>query len=405
MTGLLAERAFARLWLAAFFSETAEWMLQVALPVFVFQHTGSATSTAASMVLGLLPAVALSPIAGVLADRWDRRVLLCAVCAGQAVVALPLLLADGLPLVYLVMAAQAGLASLFEPARSALVPELVGVERVTAANGLLSVNNSVARLIGSALGGLLLGFGGLAPVLAAYLGALLVAAALLAPRFAAAAARPVAARRTLVREWLDGLAEIRRNRALRIAGVVLALTSLAQGMFLVLFVLFVLEALGGSEADVGLLRGVQAVGGLAAGLALATVARRVPPARLLGWATAVMGLLSALIWNTAYLTTAVGVFAGLFAVVGAPGVMVGAGQLALVQTVTDPRRSGRVLSTAFAGMAMCQAVGMLLAGLLAGPIGLAALLDVQAALLVAAGAIVLVTLAGRPRIAVAATMR
>ncbi|HET6289952.1 MAG TPA: MFS transporter, partial [Amycolatopsis sp.] len=41
----LREPAFARLWIAAFFSETAEWMLQIALPVFVFQATGSAATT------------------------------------------------------------------------------------------------------------------------------------------------------------------------------------------------------------------------------------------------------------------------------------------------------------------------------------------------------------------------
>jgi MFS family permease len=147
----LSEPAFARLWSAAFFSESAEWMLQVALPVFIYQSTGSAASAAASVVLGLLPAVLLSPVAGVLADRWNRRVMLCAVCAGQAVVAAPPLLVAGvgrLPLVYLVMAAQAGPASLFEPARNALIPEPVAESDLTGANGLMTVSNSVARLVG-----------------------------------------------------------------------------------------------------------------------------------------------------------------------------------------------------------------------------------------------------------------
>ncbi|WP_116206427.1 MFS transporter, partial [Amycolatopsis circi] len=159
MRRLLAAPGFARLWVSAFFGETAEWMLQVALPVYLFVRTGSAVTTALSIVLGLLPAVLLSPIAGVVADRWDRRVVLAAVCAGQALVVLPLLIGAELPVaaVYAVMAAQAGLASVFEPARSALVPELVGVEDVTSANGLMSVNGSVARLAGGWAGGALLG--------------------------------------------------------------------------------------------------------------------------------------------------------------------------------------------------------------------------------------------------------
>ncbi|MDT7729077.1 MAG: hypothetical protein QOI21_5653 [Actinomycetota bacterium] len=390
------EPAFSRLWGAAFFSETAEWMLQVALPVFVYQSTGSAASTAASVVLGLLPAVLLSPIAGVLADRWNRRVVLCAVCAGQAVVAVPLLLVpDGgvLVVVYLVMAAQAGLASLFEPARNALIPELVAPEDVTSANGLMSVNSSVARLAGGWLGGVLLGVGGLGWVVAAYLASLVVAAAILLKPFTQATNRgALAERESMVREWIDGLTEIGRSRKLRVTGTMLVLMSLAQGMFLVLFVVFVLKTLRGSEADVGLLRGVQAIGGLAAGLSVATIARKVAPAKLLGWGTLSLGVVSAVIWDSAFLTTALPVYVGLFMAVGMPGVFGGAGLLSVIQAEATPERVGRVLSTAFAGMAAFTAVGALAAGVLIDPVGLAGLLNIQAALHVCAGLIVLIAI-------------
>jgi MFS family permease len=395
----LREPAFARLWAAAFFSETAEWMLQVALPVFIYQVTGSAASTAASVVLGLLPAVLLSPIAGVLADRWNRRVVLCVVCAGQAVVAAPLLIvADGgvLVVVYLVMAAQAGLASLFEPARNALIPDLVAPDEVTGANGLMSVNSSVARLAGGWLGGVLLGVGGLGWVFAAYLASLAVAAVILVKPFAAATIQGVAAEREpMVREWIDGLAEIGRSRKLRVTGAMLVLMSLAQGMFLVLFVVFVLKTLNGSEADVGLLRGVQAIGGLAAGLSVATIARKVAPEKLLGWGTLTLGVVSVVIWDSAFLTTALPVYLGLFMAVGMPGVFGGAGLLSVIQAEASPERVGRVLSTGFAGMAAFNAAGALVAGVLIGPIGLVGLLNVQAALHVCAGLLVLIALVWR----------
>jgi MFS family permease len=392
----LREPAFARLWIAAFFSETAEWMLQVALPVFIYRMTGSAASTAASVVLGLLPAVLLSPIAGVLADRWNRRVVLCVVCAGQAVVAVPLLLVAGVgsvPLVYVVMAAQAGLASLFEPARNALIPELVPPGELTGANGLMSVNSSVARLAGGWAGGVLLGVGGLGWVVLAYLVTLAAAAAILLKPFAGAKVRAVAAvREPMVRAWIDGIAEIRRSKPLRVTGAMLALMSIAQGMFLVLFVLFVLNTLNGSEADVGLLRGVQAIGGLVAGLSVATIARKVPAAKLLGWGTLVLGLVSAVIWDSAFLTTALPVYVGLFMAVGAPGVAAGAGLLSVIQTETSPERAGRVLSTGFAGMALFNALGALGAGILVGPLGLTGTLNIQAALHLGAGSIVLIGL-------------
>ncbi|MEU4247315.1 MFS transporter [Amycolatopsis sp. NPDC026612] len=391
MNRLLGVPAFARLWAAAFFGETAEWMLQVALPLHVFQRTGSAATTALSIVLGLLPAVLLSPVAGVVADRWNRRAVLFGVCCGLAVVALPLLAEPGVTVVYAVMAAQAALASVFEPARNALVPELVGVADVTAANGLMSVNGSIARLAGGWAGGALLGFGGLADVITGYLAVLAVAAALLAKPFRRVTApAPVPAREPVVRAWLAGLGELTRDRRLWRTGFALVLTSLAQGMFLVLFVVYVLDVLGGSEADAGLLRGVQALGGLAAGFALATVARRVAPAALLGWGALGLGLLSAVIWNLAPVTTALGVYVGLFAVAGAPGVVVGAGVLSEIQRAVAPERAGRVLSTTFAMVATFTTAGALLAGALVAVTGPAALLDVQAGVYVFAGAVVLV---------------
>ncbi|WP_308190269.1 MFS transporter [Amycolatopsis sp. GM8] len=89
MRSPLRDKAFARLWIAGLFAETAEWMLQVALPVFIYQATGSAASTALTMIAGILPIVVLSPVAGLAADRYDRRLLLCAVCFAQAAVAIP----------------------------------------------------------------------------------------------------------------------------------------------------------------------------------------------------------------------------------------------------------------------------------------------------------------------------
>ncbi|WP_328610067.1 MFS transporter [Amycolatopsis sp. NBC_00345] len=393
MRQLLAIPAFVRLWVAAFFGETAEWILQVALPLFLFTSTGSAAATALSIVLGLLPTVLLSPVAGVVADRWNRRAVLAAVCAGQAVVVLPLLAGSAIPvaLVYVVMAVQAGLSSVFEPARNALVPELVGAGEVTGANGLMSVNGSVARLAGGWAGGVLLGWGGLESVVLGYLGALALAGLLLVRPFkrvgSATAAAPV--KEPVLAAWLAGLRELTGDPRLRATGVATVLAAVAQGMFLVLFVVFVLDVLGGSEADAGLLRGVQAIGGLAAGFAVATVARRVAPVTLLAWGSLVTGVLSALIWNLAFATTALGVYVGLFMVVGAPAVVTGAGLLSHLQGVASPERAGRVLSTVFAVMAAGTAAGALLAGTLVAVTGPAVLLDVQSGIYVLAGLVLL----------------
>jgi len=379
----LRRSPFARLWSAGLFAETAEWMLQVALPLHIFAVTGSPAATAATMVAGVLPAVVLSPVAGVLADRWNRRALLAVVCAGQALVAVPLLAAGAdLAVVYLVMALQSGLAALFEPARSALVPVLVRPDQITAANGALGAATSVARLTGSALGGILLGVAGLGSVVAGYAAALVAAIAFLARRFPDARA---VRRGAAVGAWLDGLTDIRRDRRLRLVIGMTALMSVGQGMFVVLFVLFAGGPLGQSDAGTGLLRGVQAIGGLVAGLALATAARRVAPARLFSWGTVAYGLGAAIIWNAPAVTTAFGLYIGLFIAIGVPVVVLNTSLLSVVQSLAPRERTGRILSTGFAVQALAQVAGMLGAGALVGPLGLAPLLSVQAGLALVAG--------------------
>ncbi|HWO58846.1 MAG TPA: MFS transporter, partial [Umezawaea sp.] len=91
MTGPLANPGFRRLWTAGFVSEIGDWVLQVAMPVYVYQLTGSVSATATTFVVALLPSLALSPVAGVLADRWDRRRLMLLVSLLQALALLPLL--------------------------------------------------------------------------------------------------------------------------------------------------------------------------------------------------------------------------------------------------------------------------------------------------------------------------
>jgi hypothetical protein len=149
---------------------------------------------------------------------------------------------------------------------------------------------------------------------------------------------------------------------------------------------FVLDTLTAGPGGVGLLRGVQAIGGLAAGFAIAALARRLAPERMLGWGAVCFGVLSALIWHGPALTTTLGVYIGLFIAVGVPGVVANSGLLSVLQTAVPPQEIGRVMSTAFAVMALGTAAGMLLAGVTDGA---RVLLDAQAALYVVAGVLAL----------------
>lgn len=385
MTGPLAVPAFRRLLLAAFVSEIGDWVLLVALPVYVYQRTGSVGSTAATFVVALLPGLVLSPLAGVLADRWDRRRLMLVVTLAQAVALLPLLTGD-LVLVNVVMAVQAALASLFEPARTALLPEVVGREQVAAANGLAGVNANLARLIGASLGGLVLAWGGLPGVLWVDVASFVLAAALLARRFPVRRV-PSAGTRHPWRAWVEGLRAIRGP--LRGMVAVIGMVAVGQGLFMVLFAVFVTERLGGGEAEVGLLRGVQAVGGVVGGAAVGWLARRLSAWSLLGWSLVAFGAVAATAWNGVHLTTVFAFYLGVFALCGAPGVVAGAGTMSVLQLHTPDAVRGRVLATFLSLYDAFQALGMVLAGVLAVHLGLTTLLNTQAALYLGAGVLVL----------------
>ena len=84
----LALPSFRRLWTAGLISDTGDWLLFIALPLVVFQLTGSALGTSIAFLLELAPAVLLAPLAARLTARFDRRRLMVTVNAGQAM-ALP----------------------------------------------------------------------------------------------------------------------------------------------------------------------------------------------------------------------------------------------------------------------------------------------------------------------------
>ena len=399
---LLRRRDFGLLWAGGLISETGDWFLLVGLPVWVLQVTGSSLVTATVFLVGLLPSLVVGPLAGVLVDRWDRRRTLVAVSLAEAAFLLPLLTVDGrgdLWVVYLVMAVEASLGQLNDPARNAMVPALVGRDDLVGANALIGLNGNLARLVGSPLGGILVELSGLPGLVIGDAISFLLGAALLSlvrPRPLSPPTGPVSSP-GVVGEWVEGLRVVARDRGLRWGLVVDGLAAVAQGIFTVLFVLFVTRALGGDGADVGLLRGVQAIGGLVGGVLVVGLARRLEAGRLLGVSLLAFGLIDLAIWNGPVLTTATWLYLGLFAAAGIPGIAFLTGLTALVQERTDDAFLGRVFATYYGSFNGLTGVGMLLAGLLGDSVGVVAVLNGQAGLYLLAGLVAVATLGRRPR--------
>ncbi|WP_405783146.1 MFS transporter [Streptomyces sp. NBC_00859] len=403
---------FRALWAAGLIDDTIDWMLVTAIPIFVYRMTGSAMTTSLAFLIELAPGVLVSPLAGVAADRLDRRkLLLGCTLLHAALVTLLLLVSSGdqLWLVYLVIAGRAVCAQFVLTSKNALLPDLVDPGQSAAASNLVVLNSNLGRLGGSLLGGIVVA-GGLRPVAAASVVGLLLAAAVVSrirrpestgtvpaepvPPPAEAAEPDTSGLAQVFRHWREGVAVILDDRRLRFSFLSAILCAIGQGLFVVLFVVFVAKTLHGSDAQIGLLRSVQGIGGIAGGLVLGALGTRVHPKPLITWGALGFSALALLIWN-APATTAFGVYIGLFAVVGLPGGIYYAGVLGMVQQRVPPGHLGRALGSFYAAFNGAQAIGMAIAGLLADRLGPVPLLNAQALLYLAAGLITLLVLGTR----------
>jgi MFS family permease len=384
---------FRRLWAAGLLSDTGDWLLFIALPLVVLRLTGSAVATSFAFVIELVPAIVLAPFVARLVDRRDRRILMWLVNVGQALSLIPLLFvrsAEDLPLVYIVIVLQAAFSAAFEPAKNALLPALVGPDRIVSANALVSLNQNLGRLVGGPLGGVLLAVGDLTMVVAVDLASYLASAALVAilPRSGPRASRVNTSRSSIVSVLID--------RELRGPFTVIFAASIAQGMFVVLFVFFVTETLGGTEADVGLLRGVQAIGAIAAGLALSFVASRIGVRALSIAGIGAFAVVSLVTWNLSFVTDELWAYVVLFAVVGAPGVFLGDGLVSMLQLASNDDLRGSVFAALGLVMALGQATGLLIAGALQEKIGTVPLLELQGGMYLLAAGLACVLLKSPP---------
>jgi MFS family permease len=145
---------FMRLWVGQGISFVGDAVSMVALVVLVVQITGSASAVGGALVARLLPTLA-SPLAGVLADRLDRRIVLVASDLARAVLVLGIVFVRDLVVLYFLVFLMGLARTLFNPTVRAAFPSVVGEGDLTRANSLISATFSVSITVGPAIGGLL----------------------------------------------------------------------------------------------------------------------------------------------------------------------------------------------------------------------------------------------------------
>ncbi len=398
MLATLRQRNFALLWTAGLISMVGDWALLATLPVYVYEQTHSTLASGAVLLMYALSGFLVGSIAGVFVDRWDRRRTMIGVNLLQALVVPFLLLAvrDGwLWVVYLVTFIEGSLYAVFWPAESALLPRLVGEERLIPANALNALNDNLARVIGPAIGALVLvqvGFEGavLFDAVSYLLAALLIIPIAIAGNAAGDAVvdEPAGAWAGVWREWREGLRLIGTDQLLRILFVVVAAGALADSLASPLLVPFLVNVADAGEAGLGLFFSVRGVAGLLGSVIVGRFGHLLAPATLLGWSMVAYGVGFLIIVNAPSILVIVVVMLALApATVGWP-----TSQQTLLQTAPEDRYRGRVFGAAGTTSSLMALAGFGAGSVLGDVVGVVPLLNLASLLYVGAGVIALLRL-------------
>jgi len=154
-------RKFLIIWMGEWISNIGTGMTAFGLGVYVWQLTGSALDVAMVEMAALLPLILLTPVAGVLADRYDRRLLMA---LGDSISGLGLLLLLVLMMaghiqvwqICLCVGFSSAFSSLLDPAYKATLTDLLTEEEYARASGMVGIASASKFLISPILGGLIL---------------------------------------------------------------------------------------------------------------------------------------------------------------------------------------------------------------------------------------------------------
>ncbi|MCU0647917.1 MAG: MFS transporter [Gemmatimonadaceae bacterium] len=362
---------FRRFWIGQTVSLVGSWMQSMAAGWLALELSGSAFIVGLVASVGALPIVVLSFQAGVIADRVDRLRLLRWAQAGLLVQAALLwgLTATGRLTVPLLigLAAIAGAINAFEvPARQSLIIKLVGPRDLQGAIALNSSGFNLARVVGPAIGAVVIGRLGIAWCFA--LNALSFVAVLIGLFRIRLDGGAIQSETGKPGGVIDGLRYLWERRVLRALVGLTTVFAVFCAPFLALMPVVARERLGLGAGGYGLLLTAVGVGGLAAALFLAARARSVRRGRLLTFAAIAFPTL------LVAFATVRAAWAACLVLLGVGATMIWCNALSnglLQSNVADAYRGRAMAVQSLAVMGLAQVAGAFAAGVLAEWVGVA----------------------------------
>jgi predicted MFS family arabinose efflux permease len=373
-------------------SNLGDWLDYLALIVLIAYVWGHGPAALAALAIVIAaPYVVVSPFAGVLADRWPRRAVLVGSDLARAAVVLGLVFAPNIYVLLSLVFVKTVFSTLFNPAEQATIRSVVPDEDLLAANSLTQLSLQGAKVVGPALGGLIVAASSPRVAFAADAASFLVSAAILTrlPRLEAVRADDDDGE-GFWSEFRAGLAYIAGRRALA-----LAIGSIAAAMFLVFtfdtLSPLALRALGVNTSLLGLAIAGIGLGAVVGTIAIGQLGRGLNPFGLMGGAKVVVGGLVAVmgIAAAAELDAPPAIWIPVVVGIGIASAGVLIPYPTILQLETPPAMMGRVSATASSIPTVFQLVAPLLGAAAAEWQGIGFVLTVSGCGLMLLGAIVL----------------
>ena len=361
---------FRNLWLGQIISLLGDWFNLIASAALIAELSQSGFAVGGLFVVRMLAPFVVSPIAGVVADRYNRKHILILTDILRAIIVVGFFLVrepQHIWLLYTLTAIQLALSGFFFPTRGAILPELVSPGELGSANALSATTWSVMLALGAALGGIVSGTWGIYPAFAIDALTFILSAFFIIqigydpPGLLDVSERTIS---SALRQYLDGL----RYLGQHVDILVIALQKALAALFFTSGLQVIQVAIAQSIFSIGEAGGISlglmfAIAGVGTGVG-PIVARRFTGDRnrplrvaiLLGYLLSTLGLvITATLFN--FETVLLGIF---LRAIGGGIIWVFSTQL-LLQLAPNHLR-GRVFSTEFAMFTLMSADGASLAG-------------------------------------------
>ncbi|MDX1663319.1 MAG: MFS transporter [Candidatus Promineifilaceae bacterium] len=365
---LSRNRNYRSLWLGALISQMGDWFNLIASASLIEQLTGSNVALSGLFLARFLPLFLFSSVAGVFADRFSRRRILIFTDLARAVTVLGFLLVrepGDIWLLYLLTAVQFSLSAIFNPAKSAVIANIVEEEDLVTANALDSFTWSTMLALGALAGGIVADQFGIATAFLAdavtFLGAAFFVSRIRVPATLAQERASASSGGWL--DFLDGLRYLRGEPFILIIGLTKAGGSLVWGAINVLEVNFAHDVFpldGDGELTLGIIYALTGVGTGLAPLLFRRLFGDTPRRALL--------VIAVGFWFLGPGILALGA-APTFPLYGLATVLRTAGSgtiwvfsAAMLQMIVPDRFRGRVFAFEFAALTLTQSISVYWAG-------------------------------------------